>query len=100
MLAPYAPHITEELWERLGHSGSVFEAGWPAFDEQLARSEEVELVVQVNGKVRGRLTVRRGMQEPEVVQLALADPAVRRFVNGNPLRKVVFVPDRLVNLVV
>jgi leucyl-tRNA synthetase len=100
ILAPYAPHIAEELWERLGHAESVFRARWPAHDERLVQTEAVEVVVQVNGKVRARLTVARGLPEGDVVARALADPAVQRLVNGNPLRKVVFVPDRLVNLVV
>ncbi len=100
MLAPYAPYMAEELWERLGHTTTVFSARWPAFDERLAAAEEVVVVVQVNGKVRGRLTVRRGLSETEAVALALADQAVRKFVDGKPVKKVVYVPDRLVNLVV
>ncbi|MGH7350193.1 MAG: class I tRNA ligase family protein, partial [Candidatus Rokuibacteriota bacterium] len=100
MLAPYAPHLAEELWERLGHETSVFDLRWPAHDEQLAQADEVELVVQVNGRVRSRLTVPRGLAEPDVVRLALADQAVRKFVDGKPVKKVIYVPDRLVNLVV
>jgi leucyl-tRNA synthetase len=100
MLAPYAPHLAEELWELLGHATSVFEAPWPTFNERLAQAEQVELVIQVNGKVRGRLTVARGLPEGEVVQLALADQAVKKFVDGRPVKKVIYVQDRLVNLVV
>jgi leucyl-tRNA synthetase len=100
MLAPYAPHLAEELWERLGHETSVFEARWPAYDEQLARAGDVELVVQVNGKVRARLTVPRGLNEGQVMPLVLADPTVKRFVNGQPVKKVIYVQDRVVNLVV
>ncbi|HXF95999.1 MAG TPA: class I tRNA ligase family protein, partial [Gemmatimonadales bacterium] len=100
MLAPYAPHLAEELWEVLGHDTTVFAARWPSYDERLARAEQVELVVQVNGKVRSRLTVPPGMAEADVVKLALSDQAVKKFVNGKPLKKVIFVPDRLVNLVV
>ncbi|MGH7645898.1 MAG: class I tRNA ligase family protein, partial [Gemmatimonadales bacterium] len=100
MLAPYAPHLAEELWERLGHEASVFEARWPSYDERIATAEDVTLVVQVNGKVRSRLTVHRGLSEREVVELALRDEAARKFVDGKTVRKVVFVPDRLVNLVV
>jgi leucyl-tRNA synthetase len=100
LLAPYAPHLAEELWERLGNRTSVFEARWPAYDERLATAEEVTVVVQVNGKVRSRLTVHRGLPEREVVALALRDETARKFVDGKTVRKVVFVPDRLVNLVV
>ncbi|HEX9705506.1 MAG TPA: leucine--tRNA ligase [Gemmatimonadales bacterium] len=100
MLAPYAPHLAEELWERLGYETSVFQARWPEYDERLTRADEVELVVQVNGKVRTRLTVPRGLNEGQVMPLVLADPTVKRFVNGKPVRKVVYVQDRVVNLVV
>jgi leucyl-tRNA synthetase len=100
MLAPYAPHIVEELWAHLGHKTSVFQAAWPAYDERRAASGEVEIVVQVNGKVRGRLTVQRGAGEAEVLARALADEAVRKFVDGKPMKKAIYVPDRLLNLVV
>ncbi len=100
MLAPFAPHFAEECWERLGGRSSVFNAAWPAFDAGLAREEEIELVVQVNGKVRGRLKVSPGLSESEAVRRALADDGVRRFVNGEDVKQAIYVPDRLVNLVV
>jgi leucyl-tRNA synthetase len=100
MLAPFAPHFAEECWERIGRSPSVHDAGWPPFDEELARADEIELVVQVNGKVRGRLRVSPGVPEAEAVSLALADGAVKRFVEGKDVRKTIYVPDRLVNIVV
>ncbi len=100
MLAPYAPHFAEECWERLGHATSVMDAGWPAFDAALATADTVELVVQVNGKVRARLVLPRGTREAEAVAAARAEPAVRKFTDGKDPRKIVFVPDRLVNLVV
>jgi leucyl-tRNA synthetase len=100
MLAPYAPHLAEELWSLLGHETSIFAASWPVFDERLAAAGEVEVVVQVNGKVRGRVTVSRGASEAEVVARAMQDEAVRKFVNGKPVRKTVYVQDRLVNFVV
>ena len=100
MLAPYAPHFAEECWELLGRETSVFEARWPGYDERLAQAEEVELVVQVNGKVRGRVTGPRGLTQEQVVSLAMSMEAVRKFVDGKPLQKVVYVQDRLVNLVV
>src|SRR3989449_816850 len=100
MLAPYAPHLAEELWSLLGHERSIFTATWPAFDERLAAAGDVEVVVQVNGKVRGRVTVNRGASEAEVVARALQDESVRKFVNGKPVRKTVYVQDRLLNFVV
>jgi len=100
MVAPYAPHLAEELWSLFGHERSVFTAAWPAFDERLAAAGDVEVVVQVNGKVRGRVTVGRGASEAEVVALAMQDESVRKFVDGKQLRKTVYVQDRLLNLVV
>jgi leucyl-tRNA synthetase len=100
VLAPFAPHITEELWAVLGHTTSIFRAQWPVYDERRAASDEVEIVVQVNGKVRGRVTVERGASEAVVVARALADESVRKFVDGNPVRKTVYVPDRLLSLVI
>jgi len=100
MLAPYAPHIAEELWEALGGKGSVFEQRWPDYDQRLASAGDVEIAIQVNGKLRSRLVVPRGMAEKEVVERVLADEAVRKFVDGQPLKKVIYVQDRLVNLVV
>jgi leucyl-tRNA synthetase len=100
LLAPYAPHFAEECWERLGHSTSVMDASLPRFDPALAVADEVEFVVQVNGKVRSRIRLARGTTEQAAVAAALADPAARKFTEGKPPKKVVFVPDRLVNLVV
>ena len=100
MLAPYAPHFAEELWERFGHKKSVFEEQWPGYDAALAAAGDVEIAVQVNGKLRSRLTVPRGMAEKDVVARVLADATVKKFVDGQALKKVVYVQDRLVNLVV
>src|SRR5437773_2644660 len=100
MLAPYAPHLAEELWAVLGHDSSVFHAGWPSYDAKLAAAGDVEVVVQVNGKVRARVTVSRGASEAEVVALAMQDESVRKFVDGKPVRKTIYVQDRLLNFVV
>ena len=98
LVAPFAPHIAEELWERLGHDGSVFDAGWPAYDPDLVREDTIELAVQVNGKLRGRLNVARDIGKEEALALAIAEPSIAKFVNGSP-KKVVFVPGRLLNIV-
>jgi leucyl-tRNA synthetase len=100
MMAPYAPHIAEELWQVMGHEGSVFSARWPSYDEKLASSGDVEIAVQINGKLRSRLVVPRGMAEQDVMSRVLADEAVKKFVDGQKVKKVIFVQDRLVNLVV
>ncbi len=100
MLAPYAPHIAEELWSVLGNQSSVFGARWPAYDERLASAGDVEIAVQVNGKLRSRLTVPRGMAEKDVLARVLDDEAIKKFVDGQKVKKVIYVQDRLVNLVV
>ena len=100
MLAPYAPHLAEALWAVLGHDRTIFAASWPSHDPALVSAGDVEVVVQVNGKVRGRVTVSPGATEAQVVALALKDESVRKFVNGKPVRKTVYVQDRLLNLVV
>jgi leucyl-tRNA synthetase len=100
MLAPMTPHLAEELWEMLGHNHGLWNASWPAFDEELARDEEVEIVVQVNGRVRARLKVAAGLGAADIVPKALAEPAVAQHINGKRVVKQIVVPDKLVNLVV
>ena len=99
LLAPIAPFITEELWRRLVGDGSVHDQAWPTADASLLVEDEVEIVVQVNGKVRGRITVPSGAEQETVEAAAKADDAVAAHLDGE-LVKVVFVPDKLVNLVV
>jgi leucyl-tRNA synthetase len=100
MLAPMTPHLAEELWEMLGHTDGMWTAKWPTPNEELAREEEVEIPVQVNGRVRGRVKAAAGANEEEVVKLALADPGVAHHANGKRIVKKIFVPDKLLNLVV
>jgi leucyl-tRNA synthetase len=100
LLAPMTPHLAEELWEMLGHSGGLWTVRWPAFNAELAKDEEVEIVVQVLGKVRGRVKVAAGASEEEVVGLAKADAGVAGHLVGKTIAKVIFVRDKLVNIVV
>jgi leucyl-tRNA synthetase len=101
LLSPYAPHLAEELWILLGGSGrSVFDERWPEYVERLAVAGEVEIAIQVNGKLRGRLQLPRGASQDDVVTRALKEEGVKKFVNGSKVKKVIYVQDRLVNLVV
>lgn len=100
MVAPFAPHLAEELWEALGHRTSIFDARWPAYDPTALVEEVVELAVQVNGKVRGRLRVARNAGEQEIVRAAQELPSVRAHLEGKTIRKQVVVPGRLVSFVV
>ena len=101
LIAPFAPHMAEELWERLGHEGSIFDgANWPAFDAAKAVEEEVRVAVQVNGKVRGTVSVPAGADRDAVTALAREEDNVARHLEGMEVRRVVHVPDRLLNFVV
>jgi leucyl-tRNA synthetase len=98
-VSPFAPHIAEELWERLGsNGGSIFDAGWPPFDPTLAAEELLTLAVQVNGKLRGTIRVRPDISQDGALAAALADPAIAKFIAGPPA-KVIYVPGRLINVV-
>jgi leucyl-tRNA synthetase len=99
LLAPFAPHIAEELWETLGHTVSVFDSGWPSFDAALAAESSVKIAVQVNGKLRATVNAAKDATQAVVQQLAMAEPAVSKFVTGTP-KKVIYVPGRLLNIVV
>jgi leucyl-tRNA synthetase len=101
MVAPLAPHVAEEMWERLGNGDSIFRtARWPDFDPAKAVADTVEFVVQVNGKLRARMPMPRGIAEAAARDAALADENVLKFLDGKQVRKTIFVPDRLLNLVV
>jgi leucyl-tRNA synthetase len=99
MLAPMTPHLSEELWEMLGHKDGLSREAWPAFNPNLARDEEIEFVVQINGRVRGRIKAPAGLPEDEMVTRTLAEPFVSQHVNGKRIAKRIVVPDKLVNLV-
>ncbi len=100
MMAPLAPHLAEELWERLGGSYSVHQQRWPVFDAELAREEAIELVIQVNGKVRERIAMPAAATEAEARAAALAAPRVQEWLAGKEPRKIIYVPGKLLNLVV
>jgi leucyl-tRNA synthetase len=100
MISPFAPHTAEELWLSLGHTGGLAKAAWPSFDPEVAKAPEVVVPVQVNGKVRARLTVRAGLSEEELRERALADPAVQAFTAGKTIRKVLVANGALVSVVV
>src|SRR2546429_9698262 len=100
MLAPMTPHLAEELWEMLGHARGLWTAGWPAFDEALTREDEVEIPVQVNGRLRGKVKVPVGTSGDEVEKLATADPLIAPHLAGKSIVKRIFVPNKLLNLVV
>jgi len=99
LLAPFAPHIAEELWERIGNSSSIFSQPYPQYDEKLIQEEKVTLIVQINGKLRARLNLPSGLNEKNVTQKALANAQVKKFLLGEEIDKTFFLPDKLINFV-
>jgi leucyl-tRNA synthetase len=99
MLAPFAPYLTSELWETIGERSQLLRERWPQYDPQLAREEEVEVPVQINGKNRSRITLPLGLPEAEVRERALGDEKIRTLLEGKEVLKVIVVPDKLVNIV-
>jgi len=100
VLSPFAPHLGEELWNRLGHEDTLAYVDWPGYDPALCVEDTVTVAVQINGKLRATLEVPRGTEQAAAQAAALADERVKRYVNGAELRKVIYVPDKLLNLVV
>ena len=100
MLAPFAPYLSQEIWEEIGKEGPVFKQSWPAFDPELAKDDLADIVVQVNGKLRGRIAVPFGTSRDDLEARAKADDKVQSFIAGKQVVKIVTVPDKLVNIVV
>ena len=99
MLAPFAPHISEELWESFGHSQSLSRSQWPEFNAELARDEEIEVAIQVNGKLRSRIFASAGANDSELREAALADEKVKAALEGREVARIITVPGKLVNIV-
>jgi leucyl-tRNA synthetase len=100
LLSPFAPHLAEELWSALGHSGTLAYEPWPAYVEALTRAEEIEVPVQINGKLRSKITMPADSEEAALRAAALADERIRALITGKNVRKVIVVPRKLVNIVV
>ena len=100
LISPFTPHASEEMWESLGHRGGLRKVDWPSYDPSIAVQEIVTLVLQVNGKVRGRIAISADLEAEELRQLALDDEKVRSLTLGRKVERVVVVPKRLVNVVV
>jgi leucyl-tRNA synthetase len=100
ILHPFAPHITDELWERLGNEGSLFTQSWAEVDEEALVQETITIVVQVNGRVRGRIVVPIDADEATIKELALQEPNVRAHLEGKEIKRIIIVPRKIVNIVV
>lgn len=99
LLAPFTPHIAEELWVRTGHPYSIHQQSWPEWDEELVKEDTITLVVQINGKVRDKIPAPAGLSEEEAKKLALASPKVRRHLDGKEIRRIIFAQGRILNIV-
>ena len=100
LLAPTAPHLAEELWTKTGYSYSIHRQPWPEYDKELAKEEEITLVIQVNGKLRDKVLVPASISEVEAKELALGRERVKAYIDGKKLTRVIYVPKRVVNIVV
>jgi leucyl-tRNA synthetase len=100
LLSPFAPHLAEEIWEKIGHKRSVFLEKWPEYNPVLIKEEEINLIVQVNGKVRDQIKASAGLGEKEARELALKSQKVKKYLKGQEIKKIVYIPDRLLNFVV
>ena len=100
LLAPTAPHLAEELWTKTGHPYSIHKQPWPEYDKELAKEEEITLVIQVNGKLRDKVLVSASISEAEAKELALSRERVKAYIDGKKLTRVIYVPKRVVNIVV
>jgi leucyl-tRNA synthetase len=100
ILAPFAPHIAEELWEKLGHTDTLAYEPWPEYDKELIKEKEIELAVQVNGKIKDRIVVAAEADEEQIKQQALASEKVIAAMAGKSPKKIIVIKSRLVNIVV
>ena len=100
LLAPMAPHITEELWFRLGHKKSIFEESWPKYDPKLVKEEKITLVIQINGKVRDKIEVEAALTEEQAKKLTLTREKVKKWIQGKKIKKIVFIKGKLINIVI
>jgi leucyl-tRNA synthetase len=100
MLAPMTPHIAEEMWEILGHTNGLWTVSWPVANAELAKDDDVEIPVQINGKLRSKLKVPMGIDQEQIVALAKADAAIAAHLDSKRIVKIIYVPNKLLNLVI
>ncbi len=100
LLSPIVPHITDALWKELGHEEPLIDAAWPKSDPEALEQNEVEMVIQVNGKLRSKVTVAKSADKKQIEDLALADEKIQQHIEGKTVRKTIVIPGRLVNIVV
>jgi leucyl-tRNA synthetase len=100
LLAPFSPHVTEELWQKIGEDFSIHNSKWPVVEESLLVSDETVVVVQVNGKVRDQIKVAKDQTENEVIKLAQGSEKVKKFIEGQSIKKTIYIPGKILNIVI
>jgi leucyl-tRNA synthetase len=100
ILAPFAPHMTEEIWHELGETQSIHKSEWPKFDESKIKDEKIKIAVQVNGKVRDEIEIISDASEDEAMDLVLSRPAIQEYVREQKIKKFIYVPGKIVNVVI
>jgi leucyl-tRNA synthetase len=100
LLSPFSPHISEELWDAVGNKPSIFEQKWPEWDDEAAKEDMIELVVQVNGKLRSKIIIAAGIPDDEIEKITFEDKKVREIIGSKTIKKVIIVRGKLVNIVI
>ena len=100
LLSPFAPYLAQELWDELGHTEDLLHLSWPAFDPVLAKEDELEIPVQINGRLRSKILAREGLTQEELEEMALAEPRIAQMLRGHEVLKTIVVPNKLVNIVI
>ena len=99
LLAPFAPHVTEELWHQLGHTTSIHLESWPIFDKHINESESAIISIQVDGKMRGTISVNKSDTQEEILKLAMSSDKIAKFLDAKKIKKVIHVPSRVLSIV-
>ena len=100
VLSLFAPHLIEELWEKSGHKNSIFLETWPKYDPKLIEEQIITFIIQVNGRVRGKIEIEAGITEEKAKKLALSEEKIKKWVGGKEIKKIIFVPNKLINIVI
>ena len=98
-MVPFAPHLSEELWKKIGEKGSIHLADWPGYDSKLIEERKFELIIQINGKMRDKILAQRGISREKSEKIVLGRERIKNFIAGAKIRKIIFVPDKLINIV-
>ena len=100
LLSPFAPHLSEEIWSNLGNKKNIHLEKWPEYNPKLIKKENFELIIQINGKLRDKISVESGISQKEAENIALNQEKIKNFIGGKTVKKIIFVPEKLINIVI